>query len=212
MNAHSTFLHNLAWTYSPQLRGPITDDVCRMLPGVTETLTGSLVVHVAQRLSEDLPHTVAMFEPTLVPTHAASMLLPALWLALVGAELDARHSTPPRPPPSRPAPSTELRQLKAPSHDMYEHIVGRYLHPTKFSVISNACIPSGTDGSLRAWTGWAMLSAITLAAQSETLPCPGRTRPRFPWNRANARKAGAAYGFATSLTLGIALTAIDAPC
>jgi hypothetical protein len=184
------------------LRGPVTDQVCGLFPGVEHSTAPRLLILVCGAGAQMSVAAAQAQRPDVVAGHAAAAALPSMMLLAVTNELVRRYDvTHPSAPfaqyhdTAKPVPPRALK-------DAYRGLkgeLGRIRIPTAGSTgfaVARAAHASTPDPLTRAWGGWALLATVTaIADHQDQLPEPGRARERPPDKRAGASAAGFAFQF-----------------
>jgi hypothetical protein len=188
--------------FADELRGPVTDGVVRLLPGINRSRAGFVVAGLAAAAAGTVPVAVSRIDPAL-GRHESTTLLPVLWLMVVANELNARAARA-RNSGAAPAPSGELSEVRRRSLSMSDEILRSYLGSQSLPAGRLAAAARVTAPEAGVWGGWATYAALGLTASSEVLPQPGRPRFRMPWNQRTARLAGAATALSTAILMAAA--------
>lgn len=195
------------------LRGVVSDDVCRALPGVEHSSAARSMLLVCAASSQMPIATAQALRPDLTYGHAAAAALPGMMLLAVTTELVRRYDvTHPDVPYERhrdTAPATPPPALRVAYEVLRRECDGAPMPARHAGAAMARAVSAGDhDTASRSWTGWAMVASVSaMAAHQHLLPEPGRARDRPPEKRAGADAAGFAYqlGRATLAAAAIAL-------
>jgi len=196
------------------LRGAVTDEVCRVLPGAEHSTAGRTLLLVSAA-AQQIPLTaVQALRPGIPFNNAAASCLPGMLLYVVTLELVRRYDV---AHPGRPfaelqdtvsaAPGPALRaSYQALGRDTHDDEQELLMLRAAAATMASAAQASIGDPHGRSWGGWALVAAVAaMNAQQDQLPEPGRARRRPADQEAGAEAAGFAYRLGKS---ALAATAV----
>jgi hypothetical protein len=206
-----------------QLRRPVTDTVCRLLPGV-ERATGMRWQFMAENLLAPMVLlSLGKLHPTVAPEQLSTARFAVGMLYPVTDELRIRHDALEpeplsrcRPSSSVPSASAELVRLRATAVQVTDLALNDYYPSDHWqrirrvqAVTVRAAVGDGPDSSWGAWTFFASVMALYL--HREELPEPGRTAASRRPGPARDRAVDAGLSFLSGrmLLLGAALGMLD---
>jgi hypothetical protein len=196
------------------LRGAVTDEVCRVLPGAEHSTAGRTLLLVSAAAQQIPLTTVQTLRPGIPPANAAASCLPGMMLYVVTLELVRRYDVahPDRPfaklqdtVSAAPGPTLQASYQalsRGTNDDEQELPILRAAAVTMSSAVQAAI----RDPHGRSWGGWALVAAVAaMNAQQDQLPEPGRARRRPADQEEGAQAAGFAYRLGKS---ALAATAV----
>lgn len=194
---------------SKLLRGEVTDTVCRLLPGVTDSGPSAArwLTFSAFALPPTLGPTAATMVPGVDENRANAATLPTLLMLGIGQGLMDR-ARPGSPTLDAPNPPAALHQARAEAETYVTAQLAAYIEDWRAEAIRSRLgqflRESMGDTEGVEWGGWAMLAAMeAMRMHRDVLPEPGR-REQSP----GARMAGRSFQVGRALAYGVALDLI----
>jgi len=196
------------------LRGPVTDEVCRLLPDAEHSTAARMLLLAGGASAEISTTMVQRLRPDLTPGHAGAAILPGVMLYAVTSELVRRYDVTHPQVPFEEHQDTAPPAITADLQDSYQalqrdtHADSPELTASRDAgaAIAQAALAAIADPLSRSWGGWTLVAAVTaMNAHQHLLPEPGRSRDRPADKQAGAQAAGFAYRLGRS---ALAATAV----